>query len=218
MTQLTHEDLYKELKKNHYRIAVFGSARYKPDEQYYKEAYDLGKQVGERGFDIVTGGGPGIMEAANAGHKIGNKDNNCHSIGLTIRLPFENEPNEYLDLHKHFDNFSERLDTFMILSQVLVVMPGGIGTCLELFYSWQLTQVKHICSIPIVLHGSMWENLVKWIKDNPLHGGTISQHDLHNIHLARDMEHVLDIIDQFHKVFEEEGENFCLNYKKYKIV
>ena len=132
----------------HYKVAIFGSARIEEGDQDYQEIFEISRGLAEAGFDIVTGGGPGIMQAGNAGHKsVGSKQ---HSIGLNIKLPFEQDDNKYLDIKKEFDRFSGRLDAFMSLSDAVIVAPGGIGTILELFYSWQLVQVEHICETPII--------------------------------------------------------------------
>ena len=105
----------------------------------------------------------------------------------------------------------------MILSNIVVVMPGGIGTCLEFFYSWQLTQVKHICSMPIILIGGMWEKLMEWTKENMLKPGHISIGDMANIHIAKDNEDAMKIIEKAHDIYIREGDSYCLNYKKYKL-
>jgi len=109
------------------------------------------------------------MQAANAGHKSVQSD--THSIGLNIKLPFEQEANKYLDIKKEFDRFSSRLDTFMSLSDAVIVAPGGIGTLLELFYSWQLVQVEHICETPIILYGNIWATLTNWLRTEVLAKG-----------------------------------------------
>lgn len=207
----------KEINKNHFRIAIFGSARTNEDDPVYKDVFDLAEKIGEKGYDVITGGGPGVMKAANSGHQKGKKDGDANSVGLTIKLPWEAKANKYLDIKEHFDRFSERLDQFMVLSNVVVVMPGGIGTCLEFFYSWQLTQVKHVCSIPIILVGSMWENLMKWIKSDMLEPGLISVGDLANVHVAKDNIAAIKIIEKAHAIFEKEGDAYCVNFKKYKL-
>ena len=116
----------------HYRVAIFGSARIREGDPVYRDIFEIAREVAECGFDIVTGGGPGIMQAANAGHK--SVLTETHSIGLRITLPFEQETNKYLDIKKDFERFSSRLDTFASLSDVIIVAPGGIGTLLEFFY------------------------------------------------------------------------------------
>lgn len=212
-TALTIED---ELYINHFRVAIFGSARIKPDHDIYKKVTDLAKMIAENDIDIVTGGGPGIMEAANLGEKLADNEKS-QSIGLTIELPFENEGNKHLDMKHHFEKFSGRLDTFMALSNAVVVMPGGIGTCLELFYTWQLTQVHHICNIPIILHGHMWHELYGWVKNWPVKNGLVSPEDLRNVFCVADNEQAMEIILDTQKAHAENGDDFCVNYKKYKL-
>jgi uncharacterized protein (TIGR00730 family) len=207
----------EETKKNHFRIAIFGSARPKENDPVYKTAFDLAEKIGEKGYDVITGGGPGIMKAANSGHQKGKTTTGAHSVGLTIKLPWEARSNKYLDIREHFDKFSERLDKFMVLSNVVVVMPGGIGTGLEFFYSWQLTQVKHVCSMPIILVGEMWERLLEWIKEDMLKPGLISVGDLANIHVVKNNEAAMKLIEKAHEIFEKEGDSYCVNYKKYKL-
>ena len=206
-----------KIEKNRFRIALFGSARIGQDDDVYKNVFQLAEQIGEKGYDVITGGGPGLMQAANSGHQKGRKNDEAQSVGLTIKLPWESKANKYLDIKEHFDRFSERLDTFMMLSNVIIVLPGGIGTCLEFFYSWQLIQVKHVCSIPIILFGDMWGDLMKWVRKDMLKKGFISVGDLANIHSAKKNESAMRIIEKAHKIYEREGDNYCLNYKKYKL-
>ncbi len=205
-----------EEQKDHFRVSIFGSARTKPGEVAYDETFALAKGLAERDMSVVTGGGPGIMEAANKGHEAGEKpDGETHSIGLTIELPFEAEGNEYLDLRKHFYKFSGRLDQFMRLSNAVVVMPGGIGTCLELFYTWQLIQVKHICNIPIICIGEQWETLLKWVKTELAGRGMISPEDMHMVGMASDAEHATQILEKVHADWKERDGDYCLNVQKY---
>lgn len=204
----------EELKTNHFRVVVFGSARIKREDERYILTYELARQIAKHDIDIVTGGGPGIMEAANAGHHAGRNGNYCHSIGITVKLPFEENVNAHLDLRKHFTRFSNRLDQFMVLSDVVVVMPGGVGTCLEFFYTWQLTQVKHICKIPIILMGEMWEGMYQWIQDQPLKKGFISPADTDNISIAKTAEEALAIILQEKLNHDREGQS-CATTRKY---
>ncbi len=207
----------EKIDKKQFRIAIFGSARAEENDEAYKNVFDLAERIGEKGFDVVTGGGPGLMKAANAGHQKGKKTTKAHSIGLTIKLPWEAKANKYLDVKEKFERFSERLDQFMVLSNVVVVMPGGIGTCLEFFYSWQLTQVKHVCSMPIILVGEMWEKLIEWTKEYMLKPDLISIGDMVNIHVVKDNKEAMKIIEKVHTIFEKEGESYCVNYKKYKL-
>mgnify|MGYP001568102056 CR=1 FL=1 len=206
-----------ELKLGNFRVTIFGSARMKPGDKEYKEVYELAKMIGERGIDVVNGGGPGIMEASSSGHKAGSKENAAHSIGLNIKLPHEQRMNPYVDIKVEFKRFSERLDNFMMLSNVIVVAHGGIGTMLELFFAWQLMQAKHRCNIPIVLLGEQWSGLVKWLKQEPLRRGFFNKEDLELLFIAKNPEEAIIIIDKAHEAFKQGVNNFCLEYKEFKI-
>jgi len=162
----------------------------------------------------VTGGGPGIMQAANAGHK--SAASNSHSIGLRISLPFEQETNKYLDIKKDFERFSGRLDAFMSLSDAVIVAPGGIGTVLELFYAWQLVQVKQMCETPIILYGDVWKTLLKWLKTEVLGKNLFSSNDLHNIFHVTSVEQVLSLIKKVHED-RSRMEHVCVNYDQYRV-
>ncbi len=205
----------QELKKNDFRVTIFGSARIKSTDQQYKDVYQLAKMIADHDFDIVTGGGPGMMEAANAGHNSGDGDHDSDNIGLTIQLPWESEENKHLEIKKHFNKFSGRLDTFMALSSVVVVTPGGIGTCLELFYTWQLIQVKHILPIPIILIGNMWKTLIDWIKKYPLAQGLISPEDMDCIQIVKNNKEAMKIILATYNKTKKTGTNN--NGKKYQL-
>lgn len=210
-------NLEEELAKKHFRVTVFGSARTKKGEKEYDIVHKLASKCGQKGYDIVTGGGPGSMEAANEGHQKGKADSSTDSLGLVIKLPWEAGSNEFVDKEKTFDKFSERLDTFMVLSNVTVVTYGGLGTCLELFYAWQLTQVKHICAMPIILLGDMWEELMVWVEKYIIETGRADKKDLHNIFIVKSIDQAMEVINKAHEVFEKEGDDYCVNYKKYKL-
>ncbi len=215
---MTEEEKFnQELYEEHFRVAIFGSARIEDGDPRYERIEELAQMIGAEGIDVITGGGPGIMEAANKGHKQGNKNGEAHSFGLNIALPHEQESNRHLDLEKDFDRFSERLDTFMSLSNVVVVAPGGIGTMLELFYTWQLVQVKHICSIPIILLGDMWPELIEWMEKWQLDHKLISQNDMNSIFLADNCKEAFGVIKKAHDEFQKGNKDFCLNFKKYKL-
>jgi hypothetical protein len=163
--------------------------------------------MAEDGIDIVTGGGPGLMEAANAGHAAGDSGNEAQSIGLTVRLPFESNGNQYLELEKHFDKFSNRLDTFVSISHAVVIMLGGIGTCLEFFYVWQLIQVKHIYQMPIILIGEQWETLLDWIIKYPLKSKLLNKEDLDFIHVVKNNEEAAAIIKKHYAAYRLLGKD-----------
>lgn len=202
---------------SHFRVAIFGSARIKPNDPRYNQIYRLARMIARSDMDVVTGGGPGIMEAANKGHAEGRKEGaQVHSIGLNITLPHEQHENKHLDIEKEFKHFSGRLDYFMHLSNVVVVAPGGIGTLLELFYTWQLTQVEHICNTPIILLGHMWNPLIKWVEDYPLKNRLMSAKDMYPIFVAQHCREAMKMIKKAYKDFKE-NPDYCLNSRKYKI-
>lgn len=198
-----------------FRVSIFGSARTKEGDPEYQVGYDLAYELGKRDIGVVTGGGPGQMEAGNKGHE--DACSSTNSIGLTVRLPHEAEHNAFLDMEQHFQKFGNRLDHFMALSNAVVITAGGIGTCLELFYTLQLTQVKHICPIPIILVDPMWEEILDWLKGTAVKRGFVSASDLDNILVAKNVDEALDIIEQTKKAFDEGGGEVCVNAQMYKI-
>ena len=183
-----------------YRVSIFGSARIKPDTKEYKGVYTLAKELAENGADIVTGGGPGLMEAANAGVKEGSSSKS-KSFGIRIDLPFEATPNEHLDIKFYHKRFSSRLDEFMRISHAVVVTPGGIGTLLELLYTWQLIQVNHISERPIILVGDMWNGFFDWIKSEPLKAQLLDKSDLDNIIIVKNVHEVTKLLKPEIKAF-----------------
>jgi len=205
-----------ELYSKHFRVAIFGSARIKKDEPAYNEIYELAKLIAAADIDIVTGGGPGIMNAACKGHHEGRRNNSTCAIGLNINIPKEQKPNRHLDIKKEFNRFSKRLDTFMLLSNAVVVAPGGVGTLLEFAYTWQLVQVKHICNIPIILLGKMWVEFLKWVVKYPLSKEFLDKRDFERLFFAHDYQDAFRIIKRFYDGYKQ-GDDICLNFKKYKL-
>lgn len=156
-------------------ISVFGSARTKPEDKYYVEAIKLSELIVKNGYGVITGGGPGIMEAGNLGAF--NKDGK--SIGLQIELPFEATANEYIDKLVTCRYFFTRKVFFLKYSQAFVAFPGGFGTLDELFETLTLVQTGHMRPVPIVLVGKdYWKDMVKWIKKTMLLDGKVSESDL----------------------------------------
>jgi len=186
------DNLVTEIGSDYYRVSIFGSARLKPDTDEYQEVYELAKKLAKNKVDIVTGGGPGLMEAANAGAKDGSSQSK--SFGLHVDLPFEVSPNGHLDITYHHKKFSSRLDEFMRISHAVIVTPGGIGTILELMYTWQLIQVGHISPRPIILFGKMWPGLMDWMKSRVLEKELIHESDFDNIYLLNGVDEVLDVL------------------------
>ncbi|RZM82562.1 LOG family protein [Leptolyngbya iicbica] len=205
-----------------FRVVIFGSARLKPEDTVYEQVRRLARLLGREGMDVVTGGGPGLMEAANWGHREGREDPNSvdgssKSYGLNIKLPFEEAANPHVDIKHDYDRFSERLDHFMHLANAVVVAPGGVGTLLELAYTWQLMQVEHICNIPIVLLGDMWEDFLRWVKAWPLEKRLINPEDYEMLYLVRTSDEAFEIVRAAQRKFVESSSEFCLNYQQYKL-
>ena len=188
---------------HHFRVAIFGSARTKRNDPEYKLIYSLSKIIAADGIDMVTGGGPGVMEAANKGHQEGRKEQHIHSYGLNIRLPKGQIINRHLDIKREFGKFSKRLDCFMKLSNAVIVAPGGVGTMLELFYAWQLVQVEKVNDLPIILLGPMWPEFMKWVKKWQLKSKLIDKMDMRDIYLAKTPADAMKIIKKAHKEFEK---------------
>ncbi len=179
-------------------VTIFGSARTKPDNQYYKMAEEIASKLVRHGYGVITGGGPGIMEAGNKGAKLqGGK-----SVGLNIKLPFEQFSNIYIDYDKviNFDYFFVRKVMFMRYSQGFIVMPGGMGTLDELFEAITLIQTHKIGRFPIVLVGkSFWEGLFKWIEEMVLNTeNNIHADDLHLINIVDTPTEAVKVIDDFY--------------------
>lgn len=202
------EERLRQLDDNKfYRTCIFGSARIKPDTKLYDDVFTVARYLSWEGIDVLTGGGPGLMEAANRGAKLGQAEGKTksRSIGISIELPFEPESNLHLDVKRHHHKFSSRLDDFMRLSRSIVVTPGGIGTILELYFSWQLIQVEHIGFRPVVLMDrAFWEGLMNWMRRHPLKRGLISAHDSNCISIADSPEEVYEIISAHHREFRED--------------
>ena len=210
--------LEEELAKQHFRVAIFGSARIKSSNKYYKEVYAIAKELGKMGVDVVSGGGPGIMEAANRGHEDGKKashNDGTHSFGLTIKLPEEQSDNRHFDMKKDFQRFASRLDYFIQLSNAIVVAPGGVGTLLEFLYAWQLVQVEHIYDIPIIMIGDQWEHLIKWVREGPLKHGLLKEKDLDNIYVVNTAKEAINILKVAAQAYKKAGLKSPFKSKKY---
>jgi uncharacterized protein (TIGR00730 family) len=146
-------------KRERYRVAVFGSARAEPGSFVYEEVKRSAAAFAALGCDIVTGGGPGLMQAANEGAASAGRPG---SVGIGIELPFEQGFNQFVDQSFAHGTFFTRLHHFVLASDAFVVTPGGIGTVLEMLMIWQLLQVKHLDNVPLILVGKMWRGLVEW--------------------------------------------------------
>lgn len=172
-------------------ISVFGSARTPKDHPTYAQAEAVGRKLAEAGFVVITGGGPGTMEAANKGAL----EAGGESIGLGIELPFEARLNDYVSFGLNFRYFFVRKMMFVKYSQGYVVMPGGLGTMDELFEAMTLSQTKKITQFPVVLMGvKHWEGLLDWMRDTMLADGRIKQSDLDMITLTDDVDEAVELM------------------------
>lgn len=214
---LVNSDLAREIENNHFRVVIFGSARLKPGSPYYNKIYELARLIGAEGMDVVTGGGPGLMDAAMSGHFAGKAGGRSHEIGLQIKLEKEQVDSRHFNVKQEFDRFSDRLDTFMTLANVAVVAPGGVGTLLEFSYTWQLIQVGHTCKVPIILLGPMWKDFVAWLKKWPLQEGLLDARDMDLLYLARENKQAMEVIRAAHKEYLKSGPGACLNVTRYRI-
>lgn len=182
---------FDELSTLTHGIAIFGSARTKPDDPDYKAAQETGALLATQGFAVITGGGPGIMEAANRGaFEAGGR-----SIGCNIELPFEQRPNPYQTLSLTFKYFFVRKTMFVKYSLAFIIFPGGFGTFDELFEALTLIQTKKIRNFPIVLFGShYWSGLLDWVRAVVLPSGKISEADLKMFHITDSPAEVVEIV------------------------
>ena len=148
-------------KRERYRVAIFGSARAQPGTFVYEEVKRVAAAFASMGCDIVTGGGPGLMQAANEGAAMAGAPG---SVGIRVELPFEQEVNPFVEQAFEHETFFTRLHHFVIASDAFVVVPGGIGTVLETLMIWQLLEVRHVEKVPLILVGKMWRGLVEWAR------------------------------------------------------
>jgi uncharacterized protein (TIGR00730 family) len=195
---------FEEMAKVGRAVSIFGSARVKPDDPAYQQCVDMARLLGEAGFGIITGGGPGIMEAANKGAR----EADATSVGCNIELPFEQGTNPYVDEALYFRYFFIRKTMFVKYAEAFVIFPGGYGTMDELFESLTLIQTGKVRHFPVVIMGTdYWGGLWSWIRDTMLETGKISREDLDLVLLTDDPEEARDhIVERFeHRKAVREG-------------
>lgn len=191
---------YEKMSKIGPCVAIFGSARTNPEDKYYKMASDIAEDLTKLGFGIITGGGPGIMEAGNLGAQRGNGT----SVGLNIVLPHEQHCNPYIDADKNinFDYFFIRKTIFMRYAQGYIVMPGGFGTLDELSEAITLIQTNKMVDFPIVLVGKdYWSGLVEWFRNTMLPNRMIKEEDFEIFHLVDSKEEAVKVIEDFYNKY-----------------
>ena len=186
----------------HYRVSIFGSSRIRRGDPVYDEVKKLSFELAHMGIDIVTGGGPGLMEAANSGAIEGQIESHARSFGLAIHLPSEEQSNPFVDKVFRHRTFFSRLHHFVRLSSAFIVMPGGIGTALELFMVWQLLQVKHMKEHPVICVGTMWTGLIDWIRESMVTKGLVSPPDLDVVSVVPSAEEAIPIIRASYERFK----------------
>ena len=180
-------------------VSVFGSARTAPGHPEYELARELGREIGKAGYAVVTGGGPGVMEAANRGAV----DVGAHSVGIGIELPHEQRLNDWVDLGINFRYFFARKTMFVKYSQAYICLPGGFGTLDELFEALTLVQTKKVTKFPVVLFGSeYWGGLVEWIGSSVAGAGNISPPDLGLLHVTDDVDDMVRVVHDAYAAWE----------------
>jgi uncharacterized protein (TIGR00730 family) len=187
-------DAIESLSQLKHAVTIFGSARVRPDDPYYEKSEYLARRLAENGFSVITGGGPGIMEAANKGAAAaGGK-----SVGMNIRLPYEQKPNPYANIVIEYKYFFIRKVMFIKYAVAYVILPGGFGTMDELFEALTLIQTKRIKGFPVILMGSeYWQGLVDWLKNTMLQNDKITPGDLDIIQVIDDPDEVVKHIKKF---------------------
>jgi uncharacterized protein (TIGR00730 family) len=174
-------------------VTIFGSARIKPDHPYYQKTREIAGMLAENGFAVITGGGGGVMEAANRGAA----EKNGKSVGMNIILPMEQKPNPYANIQLQFHYFFVRKVMFVKYAFAYIIMPGGFGTLDEFFEAVTLIQTHRIKPLPVILFGTrFWSGLIDWIKARLVEEKMISLNDLNILHITDDMDEVLRIVQQ----------------------
>ena len=183
-------------------VAVFGSARTLPDDPVYKAAQETGALLARAGFAVITGGGPGIMEAANRGAL----EAGGTSVGCNIELPHEQKSNDYLTLSLKFKYFFVRKMMFVKYTNAFIIFPGGLGTLDELFEALTLIQTRKIQNFPVVLYGSeYWAGMMEWLKGPMLHERKIIEEDFRRLHLTDSPAEIVEIVSQSKNALEPVG-------------
>jgi uncharacterized protein (TIGR00730 family) len=194
-------------RRERYRVTIFGSARAQPGTFVYDEVKRVAAALAEMGCDIITGGGPGLMQAANEGAASVNAPERNRSVGIRVDLPFEQEANPFVQQAFEHKTFFSRLHHFVLTSDAFVVTPGGIGTVLELLMVWQLLQVKHVQDTPLILVGKMWANLVEWARAHLLttQPPLANPADLAIPRCVNTADEAIALIREHHAKWSEEG-------------
>jgi uncharacterized protein (TIGR00730 family) len=191
-------------KRERYRVTIFGSARINPETDIYRGVQQLASELTRWGCDIVTGGGPGLMQAANEGSVMADPNDVTRSIGVRVDLDFEQEANPFLEQVYQHRTFFSRLHHFVLISDAFVVVPGGIGTALEALMVWQLLQVRKLTNTPLIMVGPMWQDLVHWADKYMVKNGQVPMAAAADISIPQcveDCSQVIDILRKSHDLW-----------------
>jgi uncharacterized protein (TIGR00730 family) len=196
-------------KRERYRVTVFGSARTEPGHWVYVEVKRMCAALSAMGCDIVTGGGPGLMQAANEGAQEAQAGERVQNIGIHVELPFEQEVNPFVEQAFEHQSFLTRLHQFVLMSDAYIVAPGGIGTVLESMMIWQLLQVRHLHDTPLVFAGPMWKGLVDWAAAQMLRAGfeLANAADMKIPRCVDNAEQAIAIVCEHHARWQASGGN-----------
>jgi uncharacterized protein (TIGR00730 family) len=191
-------------KRERYRVTVFGSARMRRGHWVYEEVRRMAAELSAMGCDIVTGGGPGLMQAANEGAREAGAPERVQSIGIRVELPFEQEVNPFVEQAFEHRSFFTRLQQFVLMSDAYIVAPGGIGTVLESMMIWQLLQVRHLHDTPLIFAGPMWKGLVDWASAQMLRSGfeLANPEDMRIPRCVDDAEQAVAIVRESHALWQ----------------
>lgn len=195
-------------KRDRYRVTIFGSARIDPNHWVYQAVRDVAAELTRLGCDVVTGGGPGLMQAANEGVKRADPDGKQQSMGIRVELPFEQDVNAFVSQAFEHKTFFTRLHHFVLVSDAFIVTPGGIGTLLEAAMVWQLLQVRHLRDTPLILAGHFWDGLLEWVKNVMLKSDAplISPEDLKIPQVLPDGPAIVQAIREHHARWKRQGQ------------
>lgn len=191
----------KPSRSDHYRVTIFGSARAKAGTFAYQETKRLAAAMAEMGCDIITGGGPGLMQAANEG--AATSPERAKSVGIRVELPFEQEVNAFVTQAFEHRTFFTRLHQFVLTSDAFIVAPGGIGTVLETMMIWQLLQVRHLENTPLILVGKMWPGLIEWARSSMLSADTplANAEDMKIPRCVANADEAIALIHEYHQIW-----------------
>jgi len=192
-------------RREEYRVTLFGSARVQPDHLGYEAVRELAEELARMGCMVITGGGPGLMQAANEGAARAAEGGKARSMGIRVELPFEQDVNPFVEQAFEHRTFFSRLHHFVLVSDAFIVLPGGIGTVLELMMVWQLLQVRKLQDTPLILIGAMWPELIDWHRRSMLRpgAGLASESDLDIPRCVSGAADALAILRQHHAAWQE---------------